>query len=375
MKILLLSLPGIAQNDPYLFPLGIGYLVGALKDNHTVYVSHFTDFRRVAVGIKGLLRTYKPDIVGLSCNTFNRGYVKEAIRIIRSIDSGIKIVAGGIHSSFCYKQLLQSYGADIVVIGEGERTFAYLCQALKQGITLESVSGIAFKDGRHIIATKNADFIWDLDTLPMPDYSYAASLMEQSRMGFLISSRGCPVRCTFCSTSSFWGQKVRMYSVKRVVDEMEMLVRQFKVKKIFFHDDTFNLGIDRVKAICAEIKNRKIGVEWSCSCRINPVSQEMVFSMVEAGCRYICWGIESGSEEMLRSINKKITLSQIRHAFEISAKFSKVMSCGAFMMVGNPGETESSIQETVQFLNSIPLTDMPSVSILYILPGTTLKLC
>jgi radical SAM superfamily enzyme YgiQ (UPF0313 family) len=92
--------------------------------------------------------------------------------------------------------------------------------------------------------------------------------------------------------------------------------------------------------------------------------------MVEAGCRHICWGIESGSEEMLKKIEKKISLQQIRNAFEISRKFNTVMSTGAFAMVGNPGESNNTINDTVKFLNNIPMTDLPSASILYVLPGT-----
>lgn len=160
-----------------------------------------------------------------------------------------------------------------------------------------------------------------------------------------------------------------MYSIARVVDEMEMVISQYKVKKIFLHDDTFNLGIERVKAICKEIMDRKLKIEWGCSCRVHPVSEEMIACMVEAGCRHICWGIESGSEEMLKKINKKISLQQIRTAFELSKKFP-VMSTGAFAMVGNPGESNKTINDTVKFLNSIPTTDLLSASILYVLPGT-----
>jgi radical SAM superfamily enzyme YgiQ (UPF0313 family) len=163
-----------------------------------------------------------------------------------------------------------------------------------------------------------------------------------------------------------------MNSPHRVVDEMEMLITKFNIKRIFFHDDTFNLGIERVKAICKEIKDRRISIEWACSCRVHPVTEEMIACMVDAGCRHICWGIESGSEIMLRKIKKKITLSQISKAFELSAKYSNIMSTGAFTMVGNPGESKETIQDTVNFLNTIPITDCPSTSILYILPGTML---
>lgn len=163
-----------------------------------------------------------------------------------------------------------------------------------------------------------------------------------------------------------------MHSPGRVVAEMEMLASQFNINKIFFHDDTFNLGIPRVMEICRGIKDRGIKIDWACSCRVVPVSEEMIATMVDAGCRHICWGVESCSEKILKSIGKKISLPQIRNAFELSSRFSKVMSTGAFSMVGNPGETEESIRETVRFFNVTPLTDAPSTSALYVLPGTLL---
>lgn len=370
MKILLLSLPGLGENDGTLFPLGIGYLTASLKQHHDVKAYHYNSMSLAVREVRQRLGEHKPHLVGLTCSTFNRAFVKTMIGVIKSFDRNIMLIVGGVHASFCYDQVLKQYGADFVVIGEGERTIVELCDAIEKNKPLNTVKGIAFKRNGDVSLNPPREIIFNLDDLPMPDYSYARPFIEQSGMGYVITSRGCPVRCTFCSTSSFWGQKVRMSSVSRVVDEMEMLISQFKVKKIFFHDDCFNLGITRVKEICAEIVNRGIKIEWGCSCRVTPVSEEMIATMVAAGCRHICWGIESGSEEMLKKINKKITLSQIRNAYELSQKFSDVMSTGAFTMVGNPGETEDTIRDTVNFLNTIPITDIPSTAVLYILPGT-----
>lgn len=294
------------------------------------------------------------------------------IKLIRTINKNIKIAAGGVHASFLYQQVLRQYDADVVIIGEGEYTLLELCDAVKKNNPLKNIKGIAYKENNDIILNQPRQIVNNLDDLPLPDYSYGQSFMEQSKMGFIITSRGCPVRCTFCSTSSYWGQKIRMNSASRVVDEMESLISGFKVNKIFFHDDTFNLGSNRVKAICEEIINRGIKVDWGCSCRVTNVSEDMIALMVEAGCRHICWGVESGSEEILKKIDKKISLSQIRNAFEISKKFSGVMSTGSFTMVGNPGESDRTVQDTVNLLNAISMTDRPIPSILYVLPGTLL---
>lgn len=372
MRVMLVSLPGILERDGCLFPLGIGYLAAALNGEHQVESYHYSQMKLARQDLPERVRAFRPEVVGLTCSTFNRGFVKEVIALLRSMGLDLTIVVGGVHASFCYQQMISRYDADVVVIGEGEITMAELCRALEQRLHLGAVAGIAYRQQDAVVLNPPRQTVSDLDSLPVPDYSYARAFIESCGMAFMITSRGCPVRCTFCSTSSFWGQQVRMNSVQRVVDEMELLVSQFQVKRIFFHDDTFNLGIARVKAICSEIRKRGLEVEWACSCRVSPVSQEMIEAMVEAGCRHICWGVESGSQQMLEQMDKKISLAQIANAFELSSKFSDRMSTGAFTMVGNPGESEATIRQTVEFLNSVAITDAPSTSVLYVLPGTVL---
>ena len=332
--------------------------------------AHYIHMAEAKNGLPPLLKLFMPDVVGLTCSSFNRANVRKIISISKNICPDIKIIVGGVHASFCAEQVLRDYQADIVVIGEGEISLREACDSLACGSSLHEVSGIAFLENGVFVKTAIRLAVPKLEELPTPDFSFAESLMASSGMGFVITSRGCPACCSFCSTSSYWGQKVRMCPPSRVVDEMEALIKRFSVKKIFFHDDTFNLGIPRVKEICQLIRDREIKIEWGCSCRVTPASEDMVNDMVLAGCRHICWGVESGSASMLKSIGKKITLDQIKAAFEISAKFSHVLSSGCFAMVGNPGETEKTINETIAFLNTLPMTDAPSASILYILPGT-----
>jgi len=371
-KVLLISLPGLNNGCEPIFPLGIGYLLSSIRLDRLVQAVHYQAFEHATQQLPVIISTFQPEIVGLTCSTFNRGNVRTICAWLRKNHPHIKIILGGVHVSFLAEQALRDYGADCVVIGEGELTFRELCDALDKDITLAGVKGIAFLDDEKFVTTEPREVVRNLDYLPLPDYSYAGDLMRRSGMGFIITSRGCPVRCSFCSTSSYWGQKVRTNSPKRIVDEMEALVATYGVKKIFFHDDTFNLSMARTRDICAEITLRGINVEWGVSCRVNPVSQEMIDMMVAAGCRHICWGIESGSKTMLERIDKKITQEQISKAFEICRKHLGTISVGAFTMVGNPGESEATIAESIQFINTLHMTDQPSTSILYILPGTKL---
>lgn len=372
LKVLIISLPGLGTGNEPIFPHGIAYLLSALRQDRPVRALHYQRADHVQTQLPEVISKYSPNIVGFTCTTFNRGIVKKACQWLRSSYPEIRIVVGGVHVSFMYEQALRDLGADYVVIGEGDITFRELCNALDNNASLTNVKGIAFLDGDHVVLTPPRETVKNLDDLPMPDYSFAGDLMRKSGMGFVISSRGCPVQCSFCSTSSYWGQRVRTNSPKRVVDKMEALVATYGVKKIFFHDDTFNLGMARVREICTEIMQRGLKIEWGVSCRVNPVSQEMIDMMVAAGCRHICWGIESGSRVMLERIDKKITLEQISNAFALCQKHLGTITVGAFTMVGNPGESAATIDEGTQFINTLQMTDQPSTAILYILPGTKL---
>jgi len=370
MKVMLISIPGSEQAvEPY-FPLGIGYLHAVIEKEHDVSSFHYQTDGFAFKHLPKVLSKLKPQIVGITCNTFNRSNVQKAITLIKSFDSKIKVILGGVHPSFMYIQAIDYLKADYVVIGEGEQTIVELLRAIEKNLDLNNIEGIAYQNSGSIGLTKKRKQILDINKLPFPNYSYAKYIMDKSRLGFVITSRGCPVNCVFCSTSSFWGQKTRLYSVKRVVDEMQYLIEKYGVTKIFFHDDTFNISIKRAMDLSNEILKRELKIIWAASLRVNPVSEEMLDIMVESGCRHICWGVESGSEKILKSIEKKINKNQITKAFNLCKKYNKIMSVGAFTLVGCPGETEQTIDQTLNFLNSLTMTDHPSTSILYVLPGT-----
>jgi radical SAM superfamily enzyme YgiQ (UPF0313 family) len=363
------------MRDEPVFPLGLGYLASSLKKHgHDVKGVHFVRDLHAEKMLPQFIRKFDPDVIGFNCTSFTRGAVRKFISIARAISPSALIVAGGVHASFLYFHMLNYYGVDAVVIGEGERTFPELCNAIESGGDFSKIDGLAYKEDGVMVVTKRREFIENLDELPPPDYSFARGIIQGSGIGFSITSRGCPAKCKFCCTSAYWGQKVRMHSPKRVVDDLEMITTEFGVKKIFLHDDTFNLGVSRVLEICKGIIDRGLKVEWGASCRVNPVSPEMIEAMVGAGCRHICWGIETGSPKIAEWMNKKITFEQVRQAYALCEPYSHkgLLSTGAFMMVGLPGETDETVRESMDFLDTISLTDDPSCSITYVLPGTKL---
>jgi radical SAM superfamily enzyme YgiQ (UPF0313 family) len=370
-SVLLVSLPGFHTKDEPLYPLGIGYLVASVQRDRDVQSVHFQRHEHAQDLLPEILSKSKPGIVGFTCTTFNRGSVRKAINKVREILPDSKVVLGGSHPTFLPHQMLKNYGADYVVMGEGENSFRQLCNAIDGETVLRGVDGIAYLDERgEIEITPAVEVEKNLDVLPFPDYGYAEGLVRSSRMGSIIGSRGCPARCKYCSTSHYWGQGVRVHSVERVLNDIERLIDLYGIEKLFFNDDTFNLSEKRVKEICKGMIDRKFKLKWAVSGRVHPVSQEMIDALVEAGCSHICWGIESGSETMLHAMNKKVNLDQIKRAYDLCLKHKNVLSTGAFTLVGYPGETEKTIKETQDFLNTISLTDSPSTAVLYVLPGT-----
>ncbi len=372
MKVTLVYPPSFELNLKG-YPLGLAYLSASLKRRHKVDIYDYNgcEFRKSLSSFFNSIKQTKPDIVGVSFNSFNRWGAYKIIKGVKKVSKDIIVVLGGVHPSTMYAQMFEYFYdyIDFIIQSDGEEPFYQLCNALESKQGCKNISGLVYQDGnKNFKANLVTHKVADLDDLPMPDYSYAAKRIKDTEFAYLITSRGCPVNCSFCSTSSFWGQNIRMNSVQRVGEEVDY-VKSLGAKRFFFYDDTFNLGIERTIKLAEILKEKDI--EYSISCRVRPVSEEMIAKLVESGCKHITWGVESLSEKMLKTIEKKITREDVKNAFETCAKYSERMSTGAFFCVGAPGESEETIGESVDYLNkNIKSTHGPGASILYILPGT-----
>lgn len=374
MKIALVY-PPCAERKLKGYPLGIAYLSASLKRAHEVGVFNYNgkdfqsslrDFFKAAVYMK-------PDVLGVSFNSFNRWGAYHILRNIKKFSKNTIVVLGGVHPSTLYNQIFDYFYdcVDFIIQSEGEISFYELCGALEKRTDYKDISGLVYKSGkRSFTANFVSRVVEDLDELPMPDFSYAAHEIKKKETAYLITSRGCPVNCTFCSTSSFWGQKVRMYSPVRVAREVEY-VKSMGAKRLFFHDDTFNLGIERTEKIADILKEMR--VEYVIQCRVKPVNETMIQKLAGSGCKHISWGVESLSDTILKKINKKITKEEVKRAFDICSGYTDKFTTSAYCCVGIPGETEDTINETVDYFNKyIKSTHGPQASMLYVLPGTEL---
>lgn len=353
------------------YPLGIIYLAKVLRDNkHEVVVrDYFYNQKKANLEFYNLVRDFKPDIVGFSMLTMNRVSSYEMAKKARGIDKDIKIITGGPHASYMYRQLLEEFDFDIVSIGESEDTLVELAERIESDLPISDVKGIAFKDGNNIYLTDRRSFINDIDRLPIPCHTDFKDKIHASKEAYILTSRGCPIGCMYCSTSHFWGKLWRARSAENVVNEIEYLVRTFpSLENIMFHDDAFTMDKKRTVDICKKILERNIKIRWNCQTRVDSLNEEVASWMKKAGCRHVYLGAESGSQRIIDRIGKKISVKGIR---ETSRTLEKVgIPYGIYLMVGNPGESEDSINETIRLLNEVSPTNFNRPSILQIYPGT-----
>lgn len=253
-----------------------------------------------------------------------------------------------------------------------------LSEKLTKGESLRGVKGVLYKDEKgHIIDNGPRPLIKDLDSMLFPAHElfaidkYRGSVFRKfsnNSLSSIITSRGCPHRCTFCSHKMF-GSKVRFRSAENVIDEMQLLFENFKVKEFYFLDDTFTLNKKRVMDICDLLLKRGLNIDWSCNLRVNNASEELFLKMKEAGCKGVLIGAESASQEVLDLMKKDITVGQIVHAVALAKKYFENVLCS--FIFGMPGDTLEGAYKTIEFAKKID-PDYADFFIATPLPGSEL---
>ena len=360
-------------------PLGIASLAAALRaEGFDVSMAdlHDAGWDEVAE----LLAGSGADVVGISFFTFGRVNAMRTASLTRRILPCATVIAGGPHATFFPDQVLSGGCVDVVVIGEGESAIVDLATALESGADFRNVPGIAYRQGQTILTSAHRAWTEDLDAFPFPSYGsfdlsqYKSPEIPSCYQGLIgthvITSRGCPFTCRFCSVNRFFNGRWAFRSPRNVVDELEALVDSFGVRHVYFSDDLFTLRPERAIGICREILDRRLDLVWMAETRVDCVDGELLGWMRRAGCYRVYYGVESGSPKILQAINKRFTVRQVADAFEMTHRAGIEPCC--FLMVGNPGETPETIAQTVGLVNAIRPATMPVIGITTILPGTDL---
>jgi len=324
------------------------------------------------------IREENPSIIGITAMTPTINSAINITRKIKEMNNDTIIVLGGPHVTLFPEETLQRVPeVDIVVRGEGEQTMLELVKTLENGEGLNSqVLGVTYREKDHVRSSPARPFISNLDSLPFPAFHLLPIAKYRPHPPYgrqlpsipIVTSRGCPYRCIYCSKSVFGG-KYRANSPMYIADEIEYLIKKFNVREITFYDDVFTLDKKRVFAICEELERRRIEIPWTCETRVNLVNEELVKKMKKAGCYMIAYGVESGDQEILNNLKKDITLEQATRAFELTHKIG--LQTIAYFMIGSLGETPETIEETIKFAKKLD-PDFVQFSITTPFPGTEL---
>ncbi|MBI2042702.1 MAG: cobalamin B12-binding domain-containing protein [Candidatus Nealsonbacteria bacterium] len=387
MRITLIFPPNTFQTKPNMPPLGIAWLAAVLRSNGFNDVSLIESMANNYSNedIIGLLKKNPPDLIGISFGTQIRFSAFDLIRSIKKEMPNISIVVGGPHPTLTAQDTLENLAEiDAVVKGEGEISFLNLVRAMEQGRDFFDVKGISFRDNKgNIVHNPRESAIQDLDALPLPardllpiEKYTQRTFLSKKRCTNIMTSRGCPYYCVYCSTSEQWGHSIRHRSPLNVLDEIEYLFKTYPFfEGIRFFDDVFTMDKKRVLAICDEIIRRKLNFVWECEARANTIDEEVAAAMKKAGCEFIDLGIESGSDKILKNIRKGITVEQAIRAAKVIKKAGIGMK--AFFMHGLPGETYEDIKKTV-FLSRYLFYELgvegttQGISVIY--PGTEMEM-
>jgi radical SAM superfamily enzyme YgiQ (UPF0313 family) len=321
-----------------------------------------------------LIEAFNPDVIGITAFSYCYNYALDLINQIKDI-TNIPIIIGGPHVSAVKKQILLDTRADFAMKGEGEVSFInFLNKLSEEKLRFEEVDGLIWRDDLgEIIENKDQSLIKYLDLLPFPDYEnfklekysyYAKKTLP------IITSRGCPYGCNYCSVQLSMGRGFRPRSSQNVVDELEYWYRK-GFNSFEFNDDCFSLDIERAKEICKLIIIKDLKIKWQLynGIRVDRINEELLKLMKESGCIFISYGCESGDQDIINNIGKGITLEQVKNAVELTNKVGIKNSVN--FIIGHPGETPQTAMKTIKFAEKLP-TNFVNVYNLIPYPGTML---
>lgn len=332
-------------------PLGILYLCSNLKhevafiDNNIKRYSNEKLFSEITKN--------EPDIVGFGGTMMEWLQASKVSKMLQQVN--IPTVYGGPNATANSEKHINYF--DYIIRGEGEVTLNELLDVLENGGNL-NVKGLWFKIGSKIIKNPDRDFLKDLDVLKYPardivninDYDRSSSpFMDLGPSDIVISTRGCPYSCRFCSSKYFWKQTYRSRRVEEVIKEIKFMAKNYNTKTVHFREDIFTVNKKRVIEFCKQLKN--IGMHWICQSRVDHVDEQLVKRMKESGCIGICFGFESFNNCTLKYLQKRTTLEQSIRAIDICERVGINWSGG--FMVGVLNETEKDMHKTLTFVKKV----------------------
>ena len=370
-------------------PFGICYLAAILRQNH--FEISIIDAQALGIGIDETVEQvldFNPDIVGITATTPAIFVANHLSKKIKEKLPNIIIIIGGCHISALPEETMQQCPFfDIGVIGEAEKSIVPLVKTIQEALfqknqtsisqKLKHLKGIIFRNENGLlIKTDPCPRVTDLDDIPFPAFDLLPCLSEHYRVPTqsvdrypaisLITSRGCVGRCTFCDLT-ITGRRPRAHSAEYTFELIRWVSSQFGIKSIMFEDDNFLMFHRRLRSLGEYFKTERLNVSWSCTARVDLVNQEILTLAKSLNCWQILYGLETGSQKILDFYKKNISIHRIRKTIHDTHR-AKLRS-KAFLMMGNPLETEETLNETIRLITSIPLNDI-SITFFTPYPGS-----
>jgi len=325
----------------------------------------------------GRVQEFRPDLVVLEVSTISIEVDLACARNVRELCPDAKIAFCGLHTYMFEREFLKQHDCvDFVMKGEYECTLKYLVGALTSGQPLSDVPGILYRSNKDIVFTRDRPLVQDIDEMPWPARHflpmdvYCDTPGEIPRPSVQMwASRGCPYKCVYCAWPQimYGSNTYRARDPVAIVDEMEYLVKEMGFKSIYFDDDTFNIGKQRILEMCSEIDRRRLKVPWAIMARADTMDRELLTALKRAGLRGLKYGVESGSQEILDRCGKALDLEKVKQV----VKLTKQMNIWVHLtfMFGLPGETRDTMEKTIGLALSLD-PDSLQFSIATPWPGT-----
>lgn len=374
MKLLLVKAPSSTHtiNPPlslaYLIPNAKKYseikILDCLKENYS-----FENFQKY-------VKSYKPDIVGFTAFTMEIQSVFICAKIVKKINKKIYTIVGGPHASTFPENVLENQHIDFVFVSEAENNFPKLLYQIKENkLNLRKIPNLGFKEKNKIIINP-IKVEENLDSLPFPDFELM-KFEEYPKLYFarkhpsipILTSRGCPFNCTFCTGYKISGKNFRARSPENIIEELKQLKQKYKIKEFQIWDDNFTLNKKRSMEFCNLLIKEKLDLIWWCpnGVRMETLDYELLKKMKDAGCYAIVLGIESGSKKIQKDMKKNLDFKKLREVVNIAYKL-KLRTQG-FFIIGYPTETKEDIVKTIKLAKSLPL-DRATFGLFQPLPGS-----
>ncbi len=377
MRILLISPPTdsaikrvVGTTGP---PLSLAYLASMVREEHEVAIIDSIAEDLSFNDVRNRIKKFNPDVVGITATTSMIPDAYKVSEIAKEINENVKVVIGGPHVTFLPDKTMEECKyIDFVVRGEGELTFKELIDAIEKNGDFEGIRGLSFRKNGKVINNPPRELIKKVDEIPLPSYDLLPMEKYKAdgvKFATVVTSRGCPFNCIFCSSSLQFGKRWRGHSPERVIEELSILRNEYGRKSIEFLDDTFTLVKPRAIDISKRIVKESLDISWVASSRVDTFSKEIAEAMRRAGAHTIYFGIESGTQKILDFIGKRITPEQSKSSVK-KAKEAGLHTFGSFI-IGFPQETRRDVKTTLKFSRRVGV-DFAQFTVATPYPGTRL---